>query len=63
MEKFPGAFNATEFFRVVDRYRHGTKRGSNYLYMDMHVDIHGPANLDPGSVDPWDVPVTVTPSP
>ena len=65
MEKFPGAFNPTEFFSVVERYRHGAKRGSNYLYLDMHVATRGPTQmeLDPGSLDPWDVPAPETSPP
>jgi type II secretory pathway pseudopilin PulG len=56
MEKFPGPFSPTEFFSVVERYRHGAKRGSNYLYLDMHVDVRAPSQVDAGSLDPWDVP-------
>lgn len=57
MESTPGHFDATEFFSVVERYRHGLKRGSNYLHLDMHVDIKAPAQVDQSAVDPWDVPV------
>lgn len=56
MEKLPGPFSPTEFFTVVERYRHGARRGSNYLYLDMHVDIRPPTQLDAGAIDPWDVP-------
>jgi type II secretory pathway pseudopilin PulG len=56
MEKLPGPFSPTEFFTVVERYRHGLRRGSNYLYLDMHVDIKPPTQLDPTTIDPWDVP-------
>jgi prepilin-type N-terminal cleavage/methylation domain-containing protein len=57
MEKIPGPFSPTEFFQVVERYRHGLKRGSNYLYMDMHVSVLAPTAVEAGAVDPWDVPV------
>jgi hypothetical protein len=23
--------------------------------MDMHVDVRGPSDVDPGAIDPWDV--------
>lgn len=43
----------SDFNTKVELYRHGVHRGSNYLYMDLHVD-----NLLPdtarSSLDPWD---------
>jgi prepilin-type N-terminal cleavage/methylation domain-containing protein len=59
METLPGGWgdNAqTEFFRVVEKYRHGVRRGSNYLYLDMHVDVRAPTQIDKTALDPWDVP-------
>ncbi len=51
----------SDFLADVERYRHGTTRGSNYLFMDMHV-----SNLSPeeayGAIDPWDVPPTTQPA-
>ncbi|MCC6238976.1 MAG: prepilin-type N-terminal cleavage/methylation domain-containing protein [Phycisphaerales bacterium] len=44
----------TEFFKVVELSRHGVKLGSNYLYLDWHVDLRPPANDD--AIDPWYVP-------
>jgi prepilin-type N-terminal cleavage/methylation domain-containing protein len=51
----------SDFFRIVERYRHGVKLGSNYLYKDGHVDTEAPrAALE--AIDPWDVkPVPLTP--
>lgn len=46
---------------IVEKYRHGIKLGSNYLYLDMHVDTVPPA-LAQDALDPWatlkgDIPV------
>ena len=38
--------------QVVETYRHGIKLGSNYLYLDTHVDTVPPL-LAQESVDPW----------
>jgi len=44
---------ASEFDRVVEPYRHGLKLGSNYLYLDSHVDTVPPkVILD--ALDSWD---------
>jgi prepilin-type N-terminal cleavage/methylation domain-containing protein len=45
----------SEFFAVVELYRHGTSLGSNYLYLDMHADRDTPAQ-GRAAIDPWDVP-------
>jgi len=45
----------TDFAKIVDLYRHGLKLGSNYLFMDGHVDIRT-AEQAIGSLDPWDLP-------
>ena len=45
----------SEFFAVVELYRHGTSLGSNYLYLDMHADRDAPAQ-GRAAIDPWDVP-------
>jgi prepilin-type N-terminal cleavage/methylation domain-containing protein len=42
-----------DFDRVVDQYRHGTKIGSNYLFLDMHAESQLPAQAKVG-LDPWD---------
>jgi prepilin-type N-terminal cleavage/methylation domain-containing protein len=39
----------------VEKYRHGIKVGSNYLYLDTHVDSEGPLTTIYGA-DPWDFP-------
>jgi prepilin-type N-terminal cleavage/methylation domain-containing protein len=44
---------STDFDRLVERYRHGITRGSNYLYMDMHVGTVPPDGFSQG-LDPWD---------
>lgn len=64
-----------EFDRVVEHYRHGVTIGSNYLYLDTHVDIRPPTMIQPldangnpiagaSALDPWDIPdPTPTPTP
>ena len=42
----------------VDEYKHGIRLGSNYLYLDMHVDIVPPQGVIT-SLDPWDPVGTV----
>lgn len=37
----------------VEPHRHGVRLGSNYLYMDLHVDNRGP-EVGVGNQDPWD---------
>jgi prepilin-type N-terminal cleavage/methylation domain-containing protein/prepilin-type processing-associated H-X9-DG protein len=44
----------TEFDRVVEPYRHGITLGSNYLFLDGHVDTRMPKPALEG-VDPWTV--------
>jgi prepilin-type processing-associated H-X9-DG protein len=43
-----------DFDRLVERYRHGLRAGTNFLFLDGHVDAVAPRQLMPG-VDPWDV--------
>jgi hypothetical protein len=46
----------------VEKYRHGVKLGSNYLFLDMHVGITPPDKAI-GAIDPWDpAPNTNNPS-
>jgi prepilin-type N-terminal cleavage/methylation domain-containing protein len=54
-------FEPSEFFRVVEAYRHGAKLGSNYLFLDMHVSTQLPSEAMRG-VDPWDVGMGATPT-
>jgi hypothetical protein len=42
-----------DFNRIVERYRHGTVLGSNYLFLDMHVDTETPVQAY-DALDPWD---------
>jgi prepilin-type N-terminal cleavage/methylation domain-containing protein/prepilin-type processing-associated H-X9-DG protein len=44
----------SDFFGIVEEYRHGVNLGSNYLYLDLHVSSTPPET--PHGVDPWDVP-------
>jgi prepilin-type N-terminal cleavage/methylation domain-containing protein/prepilin-type processing-associated H-X9-DG protein len=46
----------SDFNRVVEKYRHGVKAGSNYLYHDGHVGTVLPREALTG-LDPWDVRV------
>lgn len=50
-----------DFGRVVEKYRHGPRLGSNYLYFDGHVDTVLPAAALTG-IDPWD-PIPEPPDP
>jgi len=43
-----------DFDRIVEKYRHGLRRGSNYLYKDMHVDTIRPSEALL-ALDPWDI--------
>ena len=38
---------------IVEKYRHGIRLGSNYLYLDMHVDTVPPKEAQ-DALDPWD---------
>jgi prepilin-type processing-associated H-X9-DG protein/prepilin-type N-terminal cleavage/methylation domain-containing protein len=46
--------NYLDFDRVVDLFRHGERRGANYLFIDGHVDMQMPQAIR-GGIDPWDV--------
>jgi prepilin-type N-terminal cleavage/methylation domain-containing protein/prepilin-type processing-associated H-X9-DG protein len=60
MEKGNDVANS-DFFRVVESYRHGLQLGSNYLKFDGHVDTNLPNEALTG-LDPWDLRVPpVTP--
>jgi prepilin-type N-terminal cleavage/methylation domain-containing protein/prepilin-type processing-associated H-X9-DG protein len=55
MEAGPDALSAgSDFNRVVEKFRHGAKLGSNYLYFDSHVDTVLPNEALTG-MDPWDL--------
>jgi prepilin-type N-terminal cleavage/methylation domain-containing protein/prepilin-type processing-associated H-X9-DG protein len=56
----PGNPNG-DFDRVVEPYRHGARLGSNYLYLDFHVEtLRKKENVKLAGVDPWD-PALLTP--
>jgi len=50
-----------DFNAKVELYRHGIQMGSNYLFMDGHVDAMVPSEAQ-SALDPWD-PGGVTPPP
>jgi prepilin-type N-terminal cleavage/methylation domain-containing protein/prepilin-type processing-associated H-X9-DG protein len=59
----PQSPDNSDFDRLVDKYRHGysvdssgKRTGSNYLFLDWHVQTLVPADAKKG-MDPWDVPV------
>jgi prepilin-type N-terminal cleavage/methylation domain-containing protein/prepilin-type processing-associated H-X9-DG protein len=43
-----------DYLRLVERYRHGLRSGSNYLYMDGHVDTDDPERVS-RNLDPWEI--------
>jgi len=43
----------TDFWRLVEKYRHGLQLGSNYLMCDGHVESKAPNEAEKG-MDPWD---------
>ena len=43
-----------DFDRVVEPYRQGKKKGSNYLFLDGHAETQLPRAVKSG-IDPWDV--------
>lgn len=49
-----------DFDRVVEKYRHGIQWGSNYLFLDLHVDTKLP-NVAEQALDPWDFAAGRTP--
>jgi prepilin-type N-terminal cleavage/methylation domain-containing protein len=57
MDKNPGT---SDYDRVIEKYRHGARLGSNYLFLDIHVDTSAPEDVRAG-IDPWDVPLPEQP--
>lgn len=57
-EKYPRErdyfMERNEFQRLVDAFRHGRTKGSNYLFIDGHVELQLPPKTLVG-LDPWDV--------
>ena len=56
-----GSSNMSEFDRVVEKYRHGVRLGSNYLYHDGHVDTKLPPDALTG-IDQWDLKTANNPT-
>jgi hypothetical protein len=50
-----------DFGTKVEQYRHGLSVGSNYLMLDMHVQVMVPADAM-NAIDPWDVAAATQPS-
>src|SRR5438067_1851875 len=48
---------STDFWRLVEQYRHGIQLGSNYLMLDGHIESKAPKEAE-GGLDPWDIPAT-----
>jgi prepilin-type processing-associated H-X9-DG protein len=47
----------TDYPSRVEFYRHGLKRGSNYLFLDLHVGTLADRKTALRGADPWDIPV------
>jgi prepilin-type N-terminal cleavage/methylation domain-containing protein/prepilin-type processing-associated H-X9-DG protein len=47
----------TDFPTRIDLYKHGLQRGSNYLFLDLHVGILKNTTDLKKMVDPWDLPI------
>jgi len=48
---------SSDFWRLVEKYRHGIQLGSNYLMVDGHIESKAPKEAE-GGLDPWDIPAT-----
>ena len=48
--------NGPDYATLIHPTRHGKTRGSNLLYLDLHVGNEVPTHQFPGRIDPWDVP-------
>src|SRR5688572_22889078 len=58
IQRIPGA--GTDYFTLIEKYRHGLKLGSNYLFLDLHVGREIPDEVK-GGIDPWDIPDPAAP--
>lgn len=47
--------NVGDYPERVEAYRHGMQRGSNYLFLDLHVGNNANQKMVKGAIDPWDV--------
>jgi prepilin-type N-terminal cleavage/methylation domain-containing protein len=52
----------SDYNRVVERFRHGARLGSNFLKHDGHVDTILPSQAA-ALLDPWELPVPATTQP
>ena len=52
---FVSAIKFDDYFTRVDMWKHGQRFGSNYLFLDMHVNTL-PEKLAISGADPWDFP-------
>ncbi|HEY1684922.1 MAG TPA: type II secretion system protein [Tepidisphaeraceae bacterium] len=62
VETYDGPPAYSSYDVQAETYRHGVGLGSNYLYLDLHVDDHGPTDITYG-LDPWDFPPLPTTAP
>ncbi len=62
IQKIPGAPAGYDYFTTMEKYRHGLRLGSNYLFLDLHVDRNAPDEVK-GGFDPWDVASASTTKP
>jgi prepilin-type N-terminal cleavage/methylation domain-containing protein/prepilin-type processing-associated H-X9-DG protein len=51
-----------DFDQLVELFRHGVGKGSNYLYMDWHVDTLRTKQEIVQGMDPWDIVVATPPA-
>ena len=47
--------NRTDYYTRVEPWRHGLRKGSNYLFMDWHVE-HQTEKQSIAGIDPWGFP-------
>ena len=52
---FVSAIKFDDYFTRIDMWKHGQRFGSNYLFLDMHVNTL-PEKLAISGADPWDFP-------
>jgi prepilin-type N-terminal cleavage/methylation domain-containing protein/prepilin-type processing-associated H-X9-DG protein len=60
IQTLPGQAAGTDYFQNLERFRHGVRLGSNYLFLDLHVDRNAPKDIEDG-IDPWDIPAAPPP--
>ena len=58
IQMIPG--QGSDFSQNIEKYRHGLRLGSNYLYLDLHVDRNAPEEVFSG-LDPWDIETPASP--